>query len=240
MLKLRMLTRVLSLHFSILSCLALALAVGARQQTETLRTIVDGVDLDVPLATFFLDVQAPHISIQEDRHGLPQNRTRVLVEISRSHVPAHMPVITSSLQPGLVHSVVHTWDWLQVGSLPLTPTSEMFELTHWSGSTVRTQQHVWKWQCCNCAAAAQSLFDYHSNMPAVILYICRNTQSCMPGSNSVSALEHRCGTQSQASPLWLHQPCTPQQMCQAPSAQSLLARRNNASAGCTNQQPVPS
>lgn len=110
-----MLTREHSRHFAILSVLALALAAGTRQQTEILRTIVDGVDLDMPLATFFLDVQAPLISIQEDRHGLPQNRTRVLVEISRSHVPAHMPVITSSLQPGLVHSVVHTWDWLQVG-----------------------------------------------------------------------------------------------------------------------------
>lgn len=115
----------------------------------------------------------------------------------------------------------------------------MFELTHWH-HVRQSCPHTSTCECCNRAAAAQSLFNYHSNVSAVALYICRNTQSCMPGSNSVTAPEHRCGTQSQAWPHWLHQPCTPQQMCQTPLAQSSPARRNNTSAGCTKQQPVPS
>lgn len=67
-----------------------------------------------PLQTYFLDVRSPIVTLspEEPREGV----SRLTVQLLEGSVNSHMPVITASVDPGVMHDVVHTWTWLQVGA----------------------------------------------------------------------------------------------------------------------------
>lgn len=85
------------------------------KQEECWRQLQQCSNDDQPLSTYFLSLQNPHISTDATASGANRaDITRLLVRLEQSGVNPHMPVVTASIDPGTVHDVVNTWDWLQV------------------------------------------------------------------------------------------------------------------------------
>ena len=91
---------------------ALAPPAAALSQFQAALQFLSGTLEQQPLFTYFLDINAPNISIDPDepREGV----TRATLKLKQGSVNPSMPVIAASKDPGLVHSVTDTWDWLQV------------------------------------------------------------------------------------------------------------------------------
>lgn len=71
------------------------------------------LDEQEPVSTYYLSATSPTLRILEDQPQ-PDRVTRVTVRLNQAGVSQFMPVVTASITPGVVHSVVDTWQWLQV------------------------------------------------------------------------------------------------------------------------------
>ena len=75
----------------------------ALSQFQAALQFLSGTLEQQPLFTYFLDINAPNISIDPDqpREGV----TRATLRLKQGSVNPSMPVIAASKDPGLVHSV---------------------------------------------------------------------------------------------------------------------------------------
>jgi hypothetical protein len=126
------------------------------QQEECWRQLQQCSNDDQPLATYFLSLQNPHFSKDATAREKRTDTMRLLIRLTQSGVTPHMPVVTTSIDPGAVHDIINTWEWLQVREVILRNSLSFgtVELVHSVVLSRVSKQAGWQLICSILAAVA--------------------------------------------------------------------------------------